>query len=103
MSAEDIEATCSPSAKRITELETELAAVTKKLELCMAANSDVRRIALERDSFESQLAAERAKVAKLREALQRISQWGFGWDGDCGICDVATTALAETAPKEEEK
>lgn len=76
-------------------LETELAAVTKKLELCMAANSDVRRIALERNSFESQLAAERAKVAKLRDALEMaITQFSS---------NAISKSLAETAPKEEAK
>lgn len=33
----EIEATCSPSAKRIEQLETELTAVTAKLEKCRAA------------------------------------------------------------------
>ena len=33
---------------------------------------------------------------KLREALEDISNWTFGWDGDCGVTAVANQALAAT-------
>lgn len=34
---------------------------------------------------------------RLREALEEISNWKFGWDGDCGVTAVAEQALT-TAP-----
>lgn len=63
MSEDEIEATCSPSSKRIEQLETELT-------------------------------AEREKVAKLRAAMEYYSS-----GGNCGS-GIAFDALAETAPKE---
>ena len=32
----------------------------------------------------------------LREALEDISNWTFGWDGDCGVTAVANKALSKT-------
>ena len=64
ITSDEIEATCSPSAKRIQQLETELA-------------------------------AEREKVAKLRDALEMaITQFSS---------NAISKSLAETAPKEEAK
>jgi|688.fasta_scaffold139738_3 hypothetical protein len=55
---------------RLHRLERERDEARHKLELCMAANSDVARIAKERDEA-------REQNAKLREALLRVRTWGL--------------------------
>lgn len=37
---------------------------------------------------------EALKIA--RDALEKISNWSFGWDGDCGVAAFADEALAAT-------
>jgi hypothetical protein len=65
-----LRANAREDAERIERLKRERDEARHKLELCMAANSDVARIAKERDEA-------REQNAKLREALLRVRTWGL--------------------------
>jgi len=39
---------------------------------------------------------DQEKITALRDALTKISDTRFGWDGDCGVTRIADDALAMT-------
>ena len=42
------------------------------------------------------------KIAALREALEKVLDMRFGYDGDCGVHRIAEDALAATVPTQSE-
>jgi hypothetical protein len=85
------------------KLERERDEALHKLELCMAANSDVARIARERDDWAEKWAElSRSAVNDLvrleREARHEIEGWRNKWD-----CAVTMGAKAEIERDEERK
>lgn len=72
--------------ERVAELQSHLA----RQSLDLAHNY----VTLE--SYAHKVAELQADNNQLRETLETISDWRFGWEGDCGVTSVANNAISST-------